>query len=133
MIQLKNIIYDSSGFNNNGYVIGNLGSTTPTPKYKLSTYFSKAPYIKNNNFIFNSNQWTISFWYYKPTNPSAYEGFFCLSKGDGTDANKKMAAMPNSGRIWYKGESGSVSISQLGIAIWTFLTMVCDGSIVTIY
>jgi hypothetical protein len=82
-----------------------------TSRYAKSTNIVKNAYIKCTPFYFNTNQWTVSHWYYKPSNPTAYECFYCLSKGNGSDANKKFAAMPNSGRIWYKGESGSTSIS----------------------
>lgn len=129
----NNIIYDSSGYNNNGTIIGSLEATAPSPRYSCATKFDNLSYIKKTDFIYDSNIWSVSLWYLKSTNPTAYECLFCLSQGDGGDSNKKIAACPNSGRIWYKGESGSSSISQLKINEWTNLIMTCNGTTVTIY
>lgn len=127
-------IIDSSGYGHHGWIYDGVFITKPSARYESATGF---PY--NNGYIwstlenFDINQWTVSYWYLEPENPTAYEGFFCLSKGDGSDANKKIAAMPNSGRVWYKGESGSLSISQLKINEWAFSTITCDGTIVRVY
>ena len=128
-----NIIEDSSGYNHNGEIINTLTIFSNTPRYGTSTYFSNSAHIRTLNFNLPSNIWTVSCWYYRDTNPSAYEAIFCLSKGNGADANKKIAAIPNAGRIWFKGESGSSSISKLNISTWTMLTMTCDGTTVKIY
>lgn len=130
---INNIIYDCSGYHNNGQIVNTITLINNTSRYAKSTNIVKNAYIKCTPFYFNTNQWTVSHWYYKPSNPTAYECFYCLSKGNGSDANKKFAAMPNSGRIWYKGESGSISISQLQIGTWTLLTLVSNGTTVTVY
>ena len=129
----NNIVKDSSGYGHNGEIINTLNTFSDTPRYEASTYFSNSAHIKTLNFNFPSNIWTVSCWYYRDTNPSAYETIFCLSKGNGSDANKRIAAIPNSGRVWFKGESGSLSISKLNISTWTMLTMTCDGTTVKIY
>lgn len=129
----SNIIYDSSGYQNDGTIIGSIQINSDSPKYSVSTSFNGSSCIKNNNFNLSGKIWSVSCWYYKSENPTEYEGLFCLSKSSGSDANKKIAAMPNTGRIWYKGESGSLSISKLKIAEWTLLTISCDGTIVKIY
>jgi hypothetical protein len=127
------LIEDSSGYGHNGEIVNTLITSSNTPRYKMSTHFSNSAHIKTLNFNLPTNIWTVSCWYYRDTNPSAYEAIFCLSKGNGGDANKKIAAIPNTGRIWFKGESGSLSISKLNISAWTMLTMTCDGTTVTIY
>lgn len=127
------LIEDSSGYRHNGEIVNTLTTSSNTPRYEMSTHFSNSAHIKTLNFDFLTNIWTVSCWYYRDTNPSAFEAIFCLSKGNGGDANKKIAAIPNTGRIWFKGESGSLSISKLNISAWTMLTMTCDGTTVTIY
>lgn len=144
-------VKDISGFNNNANYnnLNSIGSAqigqaliggshnftfnSNTPMYNISTIFNGSSCIKNNNFNLPGKIWTVSCWYYKPTNPTAYEGLFCLSKNAGADADKKFAAMPNTNRIWYKGETGTASIAKLELSKWTFLAMVCDGTVVKVY
>lgn len=127
------IVSDSSGYGHNGEIINEVTISSNTSRYNTATYFSNSAYIKTTNFNLPSNTWTASCWYYKETNPSGFEALFCLSKNNGSDANKRIAAIPNTGRIWFKGESGSLSISSLNIASWTMLTITCDGTTVKIY
>ena len=129
----SNIIYDSSGYGNNGTPVNTIMYSNLTAKYNASINFNKVSCIKNSNFILPGKLWSVTCWYYEAENPTAYEGLFCLSKSTGVDAYKKFAAMPNSGRIWYKGETGTASISRLNIAEWTFLAMINDGTTVKIY
>lgn len=126
-------ISDSSGYGNNAVGFGNLTISGCTPRNSYAFSFPSGSYIKKTGFNFDTKYWTASLWYYKPSNPTAYEILFCLSKGDGSDANKKICAAPNSGRMWFKGESGSASIYKLKIAEWTMLTMSCNGSTVIVY
>lgn len=128
-----NIEYDVSGYCHNGTKYNITDYTSDTPRYSVATKFNGSSCIKNNNFILLGKIWSVSCWYYKSENPTEYEGLFCLSKNSGSDADKKIAAMLNTRRIWYKGESGSLSISKLKIAEWTLLTMTCDGTVVKIY
>lgn len=129
----NNTEYDVSDYCNNGTKYNITDYTSDTPRYSVATKFNGSSYIKNNNFNLLGKIWSVSCWYYKSKNPTKYEGLFCLSKNSGSDADKKIAAMPNAGRIWYKGESGSLTISKLKIAEWTLLTMTCDGTVVKIY
>lgn len=129
----NNIEYDVSGYCHNGTKYNITDYTSDTPRYSVATKFNGSSCIKNNNFNLSGKIWSVSCWYYKSENPTGYEGLFCLSKNSGSDADKKIAAMPNAGRIWYKGESGSLTISKLKIAEWTLLTMTCDGTVVKIY
>lgn len=129
----NNIEYDVSGYCNNGTKYNITDYTSDTPRYSVATKFNGSSCIKNNNFNLLGKIWSVSCWYYKSENPTEYEGLFCLSKNSGSDADKKIAAMLNTRRIWYKGESGSLSISKLKIAEWTLLTMTCDGTVVKIY
>lgn len=128
-----NTEYDVSGYCHNGTKYNITDYTSDTPRYSVATKFNGSSCIKNNNFNLSGKIWSVSCWYYKSENPTGYEGLFCLSKNSGSDADKKIAAMLNTRRIWYKGESGSLSISKLKIAEWTLLTMTCDGTVVKIY
>lgn len=124
----SNIEYDISGFKNNGVSIGAIGQEGNSPKYGSSAVFNGVDTcIKNPNFIFTSNTWSISLWYYYDTAPTAWETLVCLAKGNGADANKKMALQTNTGKIWFKSEDGSGTYSSLNIQEWTHLVLTCDG------
>ena len=119
-------VYDTSGFCNNGTISGELSISDNSPKYNFSTYFS-TDNIKNINFNFFSNIWTVAFWYYFDTAPNAYQGFLCLSRNAGSDEDKKIAAMPKSSYIWFKFENQSLTVSSLKTNTWTHIVMSFDG------
>jgi len=39
-LDTEGVIYDSSGYNNNGTIVGSLETTTPSPRYSCATYFN---------------------------------------------------------------------------------------------
>ena len=128
-VTIGGLIDDCSGHNNNGVIVGPLQIDQNSVRYDASAYFSSSPYIKCTPFYLNTNQWTYSFWYYKTTQPSAYEGIICLSKGNGADANKKFAAMPNTNKIWLKCESGSGNLSSFNTSEWTHIVATSEGKV----
>lgn len=122
-------VYDSSGYNNNGTIVGNLTAAAGSPRYDVATDFVKTSYIKNDNFIYGSIKWSVSLWYFKPTAPSGYESLFSLSKNDGSDKNKKIAIIPNSSYIWFKCESGSGTLNSIQLNKWTHLVLTSEGKV----
>ena len=60
----NNIIYDCSGFCNNGTILGTLNTNNDTAKYRVSTYFNGSSYIQtiNNVGLSGDLNLTISFW-----------------------------------------------------------------------
>lgn len=129
----NNIEYDSSGYCYDGEQVGTFEYDVSSPKYDISTKFA-SNHITKTPFSFVSSSWTISFWYFYTTAPSAYQGIICFSKGDGSDANKKFAAMPNSSYIWFKFENKTSSLAAaLKTNQWTHIVMTCDGSTGKVY
>lgn len=122
----EDVEYDCSGYSNNGTKIGTIDYSSDTPRYNVSTVFNNSP-IKINDFIFTTDIWTISFWYYLEEAPTGFQCFICLSRSNGADANKKIAACPNTSRIWFKFENVSLSVHSLKIQEWTHIAMTCDG------
>ena len=57
-----NVIYDTSGYNNNGSVSGDILWDTNTPRYKGAYDFNGTGYIYNDNFNLTTTAFTISFW-----------------------------------------------------------------------
>ena len=66
----SNIIYDCSGFCNNGMISGNLTVSSDTPKYSVSTKFNGAEKISANSLP--SEVQSVSFWVKVSTIPSGY-------------------------------------------------------------
>ena len=124
----ENTIYDCSGFGNNGTKIGDIAWDNDSSRYSGSYKFDGASYIKNINFPYTLGVWSVSLWYCFDTIPTGYQGFICLSKGNGADSNEKMAIMPNKNYIWYKFEnqSGQHNITMTTNK-WTHLAITCDG------
>lgn len=57
-----NVIYDTSGYCNNGSVSGDILWDTNTPRYSGAYDFNGTGYIYNDNFNLTTNAFTISFW-----------------------------------------------------------------------
>jgi len=61
-------VYDSSGYSNNGTIVGSLTAATGSPRYDCATYIDgTGPYINSNNrlsFITNNSPFTIAIWVY---------------------------------------------------------------------
>lgn len=59
----SNMIYDCSGFCNNGTISGTLAISNDTPKYKASTYMPAATTITHTRCLDNSDQeWSCAAW-----------------------------------------------------------------------
>lgn len=61
--RIVNIIYDTSGFCNNGTISGTLTISNDTPKYKVSTYIPTTATITHSRCLDNTNQeWSCAAW-----------------------------------------------------------------------
>lgn len=79
--QNSSIIYDSSGYNNNGTIIGSLETTTPSPRYSCATYINSSDpttnsstgeyYISANCNLTTPSAISIAWWSYPE---SGYSG-----------------------------------------------------------
>lgn len=60
----SSIVYDNSGFCNNGTISGALTIASDTPKYKASTYMPKATLITHPRPVFGGTdqEWTCAMW-----------------------------------------------------------------------
>ena len=80
-LDINNIVYDSSGYNNNGQIIGSLETIVPSPKYHCSTYINSPDpttnsatgeyYISANCSLITPSTISISWWSYPE---SGYNG-----------------------------------------------------------
>lgn len=124
-----NIEYDVSGYKNNGTKNGTIIASSSTARYTTSSVFNGSSYIKNTNFNLTHGIWTVAAWYYLPNSISSYNCILCLSKGDGSDANKKFAMCPNASYVWFKIENTSTSVnSALKVNQWTHIVLTSNGT-----
>lgn len=61
-VMYDNVIYDTSGYGNNGSVSGDILWDTNTPRYKGAYDFNGTGYIYNDNLNLTTSAFTISFW-----------------------------------------------------------------------
>ena len=61
-VMYDNVIYDTSGYGNNGSVSGDILWDTNTPRYKGAYDFNGPGYIYNDNLNLTTTAFTISFW-----------------------------------------------------------------------
>lgn len=103
-------VEDSSGYNNNGEIVNTLISINDSPRYTSALFFNSGPYVKKTNFNFTTNQWTISCWFKKTSSiTSSYETICGLTRGNGSDANKKFSLYIYNNKVGFVGETSSHS------------------------
>ena len=138
----NNIVYDSSGYNNNGSITGNLIINNNTPKYNSSIYFNGSSYILTDNSSFawfDFNQCTIAGWMKPTTTPSSYSGSFGIAHNSIDGYYAKCFSICNSngnfkinaakGSTWIFIDTGQNAI----INEWHHYVAVLDGTTVKAY
>lgn len=122
----NNIIYDSSGFNNNGTIHGTLTTISPTnAKYNASTYFNgssyiSAPFIPTNN----DSNFSISAWFYDTnTSTSAGQNAFY---GSENNYNASISLEPS--RFFLYNSSGTAYVGNYTSTrnVWRHIVIVND-------
>ena len=120
-----NIIYDTSGYCNNGTIVGDITTITPSPRYNCATNFiNNTSGIKINNNSFSSIlnlDFTFSFWI-KSNDQGRSIYFGNYSKNPAFNIEKKDN---NSLRLYWNG-SPDIEFSNTTITNneWVFITIV---------
>lgn len=129
------IIYDTSGFGNNGQVVGDLTVTQDSPIYDYATVFANGAYIRKTDMAFSNNYWTVSCWFKKTSSvTSAYETMLGLTRINGADANKKFSLYVYSNKIGCVGEqTTNPNITTFDTSKWHHACLVKDGGSFTYY
>ena len=127
--EIPTIIYDSSGYSNNGTVIGDLSAVVPSPRYNYATIFSNNCYIKKTDLVYNLNIWSASCWFKKTsTITSSFETMLGFTKGSGADANKKFSLYIKDNAVGFVGEQSSHgSIALIDKNLWHHVCITSDG------
>ena len=127
------VVYDSSGYQNNGTIIGNLITVTDTPRYNLACFFGDNVFIKKTDLSYADSYWTISCWFKKTSNvTTSYECPVGFTRGNGSDANKKFS-------IWVKNTTlgcvaeGTSKSSSYDKTLWHHVCLVNNNKSYTYY
>lgn len=131
-----NVIYDYSGYGNNGTIVGNLTVATGSPRYDVYTNLTTTsthiytPALTTAGF---ANSFSISWW----GNVSTYSGKMMWGFQDGNRLNGIYG-----GNLWNTGDSSSNPLYTPGtttqvkaptVNIWHHFVMTGDGSACKVY
>ena len=127
----NNIVYDCSGYQNNGTISGSLSCSANSPRYKISTIsidessFSK---ILCSNLNLPNGQTTLSFWS-KPTNKNEKDS----SKIEITYSKNKYFTYINYPYFIHDGDYKYKWKNYWSDGNWHFVTCLFDGTNTKIY
>ena len=136
-IRSNPIVYDSSGYQNDGTIIGNIQSISDSPKYAAAASFDGASAIKvvDNNWVSQGmRQMTINLWI-KPTTSSFPKIFSCTESGGWNTQSGKSGYIRFPIYVYtdqaqtsmaYKYDSMQLKISDIPVNEWSMITLIYD-------
>lgn len=123
-----NIVYDSSGYSNNGTIVGSLETIAPSPRYSCATKFDgntsciKIPY----NEINPDRIFTVNLWFHKDALGSKnYETLFGGPSGFEMDTRSGASTTLS---LYMASVRGGNVFSSFNLNEWYMVTMVRDGT-----
>lgn len=131
-----NIIYDTSGYCNNGTIVGDITTITPSPRYNCATNLlttSSHICISNLNVNGFTNSYSISWW----GNVSSYSNKMMWGFSDGNRLNGIY-----NGNLWNTGDGANnplyipnttTQVTVPTINTWHHFVMVGNGSVCLVY
>ena len=121
-------IYDCSGYNNNGTIVGSLTTSTPSPRYSCAMKFNgntsciKIPY----NEINPDRIFTVNLWFHKDALGSkTYETLFGGPSGFEMDTR---AGSSTTLSLYMASVRGGNAFSPFNLNEWYMVTMVRNGT-----
>lgn len=104
--RIPTTVYDSSGYSNNGTIVGNLAAAAGSPRYDIATQFPGSAAIKFLDFNLG-NIWSAGIWFKSPsTATQSWSSLFAVNNNGG-DTDLKM-------NIYYQQTSGDSQFSANG-------------------
>ena len=131
--QYNTIMYDCSGYKNNGTIMGDLVSSNDTNRYKLSTYFGGSSKIYLPNFNIG-NLWSYGCWIYSGISSRGWEGIIVLNN-NGSDSDMQLGCYtyPGGNRIQSSANGQYNSTISFTYGQWNHLFATFDGSSLKTY
>lgn len=128
-------VYDSSGYGNNGTIVGSLETTTPSPKYSCATFFDNQEYIIHK-LPENMYQATYSFWI-KASSYTGYGAVYMPYQSPSAGTSPWFAINTESCKVWayfgnnsphYTKGSGTMPLNE-----WHHCVYVWDNGVAQWY
>lgn len=125
------VIYDSSGYNNNGEIINDLQIISDSPRYSVATNLTTTSshiHVSNLSVDGFSNSYTFTWW----GNCSTYSGKMMWGFSDGARLNGIY-----NGNLWNTGDGSNnplyapgttTQVSAPSVNVWHHFAMVGDGT-----
>lgn len=131
-----NVIYDTSGYCNNGSVSGDILWDTNTPRYKGAYDFNGTGYIYNDNLNLTTTAFTISFWIKIPSTMTHQHFDFATFNSWGNEGIgiywDASGQKTSSGSVFGKDANGDkihVAVQCKGkLNEWTHFAITWDGT-----
>lgn len=122
------IVYDCSGYQNNGTEVGTITGSSDTPRYRSSYYFDgidSAIQVPYNATVFQTN-FTINLWFKKTELGSKdYETLFGGPSGFEMDTRNSNSTTLS---LYMASTRGGNAFSSFSFGEWYMVTMVNDGT-----
>lgn len=134
----QNIIYDTSGYSQNGTLNGTFENSMDTPRYSASQKFTGTNYIltpENSFSWFSFDQCTISLWIKPTINPSSWTGSVGIAHNN-SSTYKSFAISNYSGKFTVNSANGSwvnITSSDLPINEWHHCVATLNTGIIKMY
>ena len=135
-VMYDNVIYDTSGYGNNGSVSGDILWDINTPRYKGAYDFNGTGYIYNDNLNLTTTAFTISFWIKIPSAITHQHFDFATFNGWTSEGIgiywDKSGQKSSSGLIFGEDSNGDkihVAVQCVGeLNEWTHFAIAWDGT-----
>lgn len=133
-----NVIYDTSGYCNNGSVSGTIAWDNDSPRYKGAYDFNQTGYIKNSNFNISFKEFTISYWIKIPESITAQHFAFGTfnswgDNGIGSWRDLNLKGYHTIARSDAETKCGYFNTISLTPNTWYFVSFVYTGTTLKTY
>ena len=131
--QLQNIVYDCSGFNNNGIVNNNISIVNLSPKYTNAIYLMSGNKITSlSGFPLGTNpNFTVNLWLNSPSATFTQWADVIIFNGN-KQIRLETSNTAGTTFTWFNyplGTSGGISCAaNISHDTWHMLTLTCDGT-----
>ncbi len=137
-IMYDNVIYDTSGYGNNGRVSGTIAWDNDSTRYKGAYDFNGTGYIKNSNFNISFKEFTISYWIKIPESITAQHFAFgtfnsWTNNGVGSYRDKDSKVYNTIARSDTETNYGNFNAISLTPNTWYFVSFVYTGTTLKTY
>ena len=135
----SNIVYDNSGYNNNGTIIGTLNYLSDTPRYSISTQINGSKINCTSSLVNIADPiFTVALWFklYSDITYTSYQDLINFASTSYSNQPFRLEICGNpvgSDIYWFRGPSGNtggfkINNSALSFNTWYYTVLVSEGN-----